>query len=87
MQQLKQYIKTKFQKHPVKLFTYQQDLQECIDEGESQEFCHSYICDSNFHGYSECENENPPSDDTLQYILLFVIIGLVCYGGYKYLKK
>jgi len=82
MQRLKQYVKTKFQKHPVKL-AYQDDMQYCLKHsGGGEGYCHSHICSQDgSEDYSECLE-----DDTLQYIILFVIIGLVGYGGYKYFK-
>ena len=138
-------INSSFQKHPVKLmsynsYDYKQLLQQCLDAGQSQEYCHKSVCSLDFvrnealecndypvgtyqHDVQDCvlnkrnidpignyvhddltgesschtyvckdlERDYPEcdesEDDTLEYILLFVIIGLVCYGGYKYFKK
>jgi len=76
-----QYVKTKFQKHPVKLDTYQENLQKCLDTFDyTEEECHERLS-------AAADALSEGDDETLEYIILFVIIGLVGYGGYKYFNK
>ena len=37
-------------------------------------------------GDCDMSNYEGGDDETLEYIILFVIIGIICYGGYKYFK-
>ena len=71
--------------------TYKDEMHACLRESQEEipdvdivlrgRHCHSQIC--SHVNYPECLEE----DDTLEYIILFVIIGLICYGGYKYFNK
>ena len=86
-----QYVKTKFQKHPVKLDNVDNEPyyewnnmlfygEPCMDDTGNGLYPTACGCE-------ECDFKANLGNDTLEYIILFVIIGLVGYGGYKYFKK